>query len=71
MAITRKGLDDTLIHCNPPVCLPPEDATTGYWHDVVRCSVRIEDVTCPTCIYYTMHPEARILEVMFRRSNGA
>lgn len=66
MAITRKGLDDTLIHCNPPICLPPEDATAEYWNDIVRCSTRIEDVTCGACLYYTFHPEARGMEVDYR-----
>lgn len=69
MGITRKGLDDTLIHCNPPICLPPEEASTGYWHDIVRCSTKIDDVTCPSCVYYFFHPEARGLEVNYRRRN--
>jgi len=56
--ITGHGLEVNKVHYSPPLCLP-SDVRMETWNDVVRCANRIEDVTCPTCIYYFTHPMER------------
>lgn len=65
MAVNDLGLDDQFVHYHPILCLPPYKEVRTY-NDLVRCSTRIKDVTCPTCMYYYTHPEARQLELDFR-----
>lgn len=67
--ITRHGLDDKFVHYSPPLCLP-SDIRMETWNDIVRCTWILNSVTCPTCVYYLIHPEARALEQQYRRDTN-
>lgn len=55
-----------LIHFYPPLCNP----LINQINEAITCNKNINEVTCPKCVYYYFHPEARILEFNFQLNKG-
>lgn len=58
-----------LVHFfGPSMCF---DASSAFdLQTSIACSKFIEDVTCPKCVYYYYHPEAKELERAYRNKRS-
>jgi hypothetical protein len=55
-----------VVHSHPPRCFIEADLIQSDWNAMITVTRLETQVTCPLCVYYRFHPEAKALEAAYR-----